>query len=201
MAGMDAEGFTQIANQSNEGLLGGAKGLLVKFFRGTVQDPVESAKAGYPKHRAVEMIRIIVPGDRDNIVEREVLPIDLQRFESIYSRWKAQGDGPEMDGLPLTAWPSMDAALAEDLRYWKIYTVEQLAALPDNLLQKIGPLHEWRKKAQNFLAAAKDNAVLERFQADAKSKDAEIASLKEMVARLNEKLEDFVTKPGKNSRL
>jgi hypothetical protein len=199
MAGTDDTGvFTRDANQTEP--FGGSKGLLVKFFYGTVRDEIESEKAGYPKHKRVEMIRIIVPGDRDNIVEREVYPVDLIRFESTYQKWKA-GDTEQLDGLPLAAWPQIEAPMVEDLKYFKVYTVEQLAALSDSVAQRIGPIQELRRKAQSFLAAAKDNAFLTKMEAEGKAKDAKIAGLEQMVAQLNEKLEDFITKPSSKSRL
>jgi hypothetical protein len=193
MAGYDVDGdFTKSANES-DAPFGGTRGLMVKFFMGTVKDEKASQEAGYPKHKSVEMIRIIVPGDRDNIVEREIFPIDQRRFATSYEKWKA-GDPEKLDGLPLAAWPSIDASMVEDLKYFKIYTVEQLASVSDGNMQRIGPLHELRRKAQSFLAAAKDNSILTKFEADVKQKQSEIDSLKQMVAQQNAKIEELAAR-------
>lgn len=191
MAGYDNDGdFTRVANDvtGNEPF-GGAKGVLVKFYKGVVKDEALSAQEGRPRHKRADMVSIIVPGDRDNIIDREVFPLDIQRFPKAWERFQA---GQEQDdGTPLSSWPMIDAAMVEDLRYYKITTIEGLANLGDVQLQKIGPLTDMRNKARQFLAAAKDNSVLTKLDHEKKELESKLAAQDEMIKRLNAKVDEL----------
>ena len=191
MAGYDTDGdFTRMSNEvTGQEPFGGAKGVLVKFYKGVVKDEELTAKEGRPRHKKVDMVSIIVPGDRDSIVDREVFPVDIQRFPKAWERYQA-GQAQD-DGTPLGSWPLIDAAMVEDLRYYKITTIEGLAELSDVALQRIGPLTDMRNKARQFLQAAKDNSVLTKLDHDKKELEAKLAALVEQNNMLNKKLDEL----------
>lgn len=190
MAGYDTEGdFTAVMNQANAPF-GGAKGVMVKFYDGTAPDPVKTAAEGRPMYKAVEMISIIIPGDRDNIVDREVMPVDRERFAESYARYKARQE-QKQEGTPLELWPGIEKVQVEELKYFKVNTVEQLAELADNVAQKIGPINALKQKARAFLAAAKDNSILSKLDHERAELKNEIQARDEMINKLSAKLEEL----------
>lgn len=130
--------------------------------------------AGRPVYDEVEYIEIVVPGDRSNVVHRPVTQQDRQKYARQYAAWKA-GNQEATSGTPLSAWPGISRAQVEELAYFKIRTVEQLAGVSDANITNIAFASDLRRRAQAYLEQAKGNAPLEAAL-------AEIAHLKATLA-------------------
>ena len=105
-----------------ENLTFGDDRLGVVFYTRAVED-VEASKAeGRKVFREREYVKIMVPGDRLNTIDRPVqktgvLPTDdRMRFSKQYERFRSQAQTAAHDGTPLTLWPAMPTALAEELK-------------------------------------------------------------------------------------
>lgn len=140
--------------------------------------------AGRPIFRDVEMIRVMIPGDRDNIVDREVRPSDIEAYRPQYNRWKA-GKVQAASGVPLAQWPKVTQAQVQELAYFNIKTVEQLAGTQDAHLQNIGPYMALRQQARDWLATARGSAPVDEARAEAKRALEENAELKRQLAELS----------------
>lgn len=126
-------------------------GANINFTLETVPDQAATDKAnGVPKFKEVEIITVQYPGG-------EITPVlvnDSHRKEYAeqYAAFKAKEEQP-LDGSPLSHWALIPRPVVEELKYFQIKTVEQLAELDDTAKRKIGPLSTWCKKAKEWVKA------------------------------------------------
>jgi hypothetical protein len=100
------------------------------------------------------------------------------RWPEQYAAFKAGREAP-LEGTPLAAWPKMSRARVEELAYFHIRTIEQLAQVDDGRLQNLGMgARQERESAKLFLeVAAKGAAPLERLILRGEEQAREIARL------------------------
>lgn len=171
--------------------------VLINFYTKGVHDPDESAKAGRPIFTDVNYIKIMVPGDPGNIIDRPVEnEIDLRRFGRAYEEWKRSGVQAEGNGTPLEAWPGLTAAQVAQLKYYNVRTVEQLSAMSDANLQNIGPILALRQRARDYVAVAKGEAPLTKVRAELEESNAMIAAMKEQMKQQAEAIEQLRKNQG-----
>lgn len=170
---------------SRRGILNEAKsfGLTILDNNNNVHEVIEGA--GRPILDNIDYIHIEIPGDRENIVERPVTccdpkvltgetkpslgcrarkglddkPIleecDVHRFFDEYTAFKA-GQADQQIGTDLKGWSGIDPASCEELAFYKVYTVEQLAEMNDSL---VGRYLALRTRARDFLESSKKSAA------------------------------------------
>ena len=94
-------------------------------------------------------------------------------------------------GTPLEAWPVITRSQVEELKHFRVRTVEDLAALSDAATASGMGLQSLKQKAKAFLEAAAGNGGA-KFQAAIEQKDAQIATLEKMVKDQSEKIEQLL---------
>jgi len=156
---------------------GGDEHLAVKFFVEPLKNDARSAQEGRPIFEDVEWISIMSPGSR-NEVRRPTRPGDLERFPQHYARFKAREEQEIIDGTPLTEWTGITRSQAEELKFWNILTVEQLANCSDQNTQNFKGLVTLKQSAIKFLEAAE-------------GKDAKYEELMEMNKALMSRIEEL----------
>jgi hypothetical protein len=179
----------------DDGLLSGGgpppprtSGEAVKFYKRAVKDEALSAENGRPVHVDREYITIQIPGDKTNVVDRPVMERDTRAYAQQYAAFKA-GDSEQVVGTPLSQWPRISAAQVEDLKFFKVRTVEELAATSDNHLGALGiDGRRLRDEAKAWLEAAKGTAPIAKLQAQLEARDNELAALKQQMADLQKAL-------------
>lgn len=113
-------------------------------------DKTKSEEAGHPVHKDVLWILLTPPGGDTR--ERPVDSIDKVRFAQRIAQFEAtQGESDGIEGFRLEEWPQITRAQAENLKYRKIYTVEQLAETPDGNLQNVMGGMGLKQKAAEYL--------------------------------------------------
>ena len=151
-----------------------------QFFTEAVKLEWKSKQEGRPLFEDREFVRIIIPGDRRSMVVEPLNEGHQQRWPREYEAYKAGREAP-LEGTPLSEWPvsAMSPARVQELAYFHIRTVEQLAAVNDAQLQGLGMgARELRERAKTWLeVAAKGAAPIER-----------LISRAEDLARENERL-------------
>lgn len=182
----DYEGFTELAHNPDAG----DERLYVVFRVMAVENHAKSADAGRPIYEDKECIEVRIPGDKDNIIIREATERDKQRFHKHYRAFK-DGQGELQIGTPLAAVPWMTRSQVEELAYFGVKTVEQLANLGDGTRAAgLGGIQGFKQRAKDFLAAAAGAAPAEKLRAELEQRDNEIALLKhqqdEMAAAIAE---------------
>lgn len=167
--------------------------LVTEFFRKPVHMEFKSREAGRAIYDEIDYIRIYTPGDKSSVCERPVNTLDEQRFADRYAKWKA-GQEQAVMGTPITVMPGITPSKAEEYRYFKIFTVEQLAEAPDNLGQKFMSFQQDKQRAKAFLQVAANNAPIEKMNEELEKRDVEIENLKAMVEALQAQ-----TKPSRRN--
>lgn len=159
----------------------GDEKLAVRFFIKAKQDSDLSAEAKRPIFKEHEYISVMVPGDRHQMVVRPVTDYDKSRFSKQYEHWKKTQSNELVIGTPLEAWGVLNLAQVEEYRYFGIRSIEQMADLRDDICSKIMGAVSLKQRAQQFMALAKDEAPMKKFQAELDKRDNEIATLRQAV--------------------
>ena len=173
--------------------------LAVRFYSNEVQNDFLTNIEGRPISYMADFIRIEIPGNQTSIIDTFVNNSHKQRFPTqwaLYLNEKADGNNnpDNVQGTLLRDWPLLNAAQATELKHFKFYTVEQVAAASDQQIMGIGmtagmsPL-ALRDKAIAFLANAKDSSFAQKQSDELKLREQEIADLKEQMTRLAKMVE------------
>ena len=181
----------QLADEeAMQALSGNAKRLSATFFLEAVEDPDQSAAQGRPIFREEEWVRIMVPGDKDNIVVRTVRPIDKELYAAQYAAFKNRQEQPVV-GTPLDKIPFLSKARVLEFQALGLKTAEQIRDMSDTIAAKFMDAHGIRKRIGDFLIAASEGAPVEKLQAELAERDAKIAQLMQAVESQGEKIEQL----------
>lgn len=138
--------------------------LHVRFFMRPRIDLEESKKQNRPIYRDVPHIEIAIPGDKNNIVTAEVWEQHIRRFPAYWEQFQA-GVKEQIVGTPLKMAPFLTESHVEELAYFKIRTIEQLAELADSNLTWMGA-REMKEAAKKYLLKVNGNdALMKRIEA------------------------------------
>jgi hypothetical protein len=154
-------------------------GLAVKFYKHPVQDEAASEEAGRPIFKEKTYINIKVPGDKLNDIHRPAMDMDKQRFPDHYRKFNARIE-QAVEGTPLSEWGGVTRSQIEEMKFFNINTVEQLAELADSNTQVMRGLITLKQKAAAYLEAADTNAVTSALT----TANSEIEALKAQMAEL-----------------
>lgn len=158
-------------------------GLYVRFSKVPKQHAKKSDEQGRPVFEEVDYITIAVPGDKSSEVCRPVTPDDIARFKPAWDRYLA-GQGERLDGIPLREWPGVTRAQVEELAYFNVRTVEQLAEVNDGNLKNMGPMLALRQKARDYLERVRSDAPAQRMRQELEQRDSQISKLQAQVEAL-----------------
>jgi hypothetical protein len=174
-------------------------GLHVVFSIDSVKREFLSEEAGRPIHEDVEIITIMIPGDKNYAPVREATQADRERFPLEYARFKnGMKEEEQAIGTPLKEWPAMSRSMAKDFGHFNVHTVEQLASLSDQAKQAYGMgANEWCIKAKAFLETAKDGAATARYAVENEELKASLAEMRAEMATLAARLEPEKRGPGR----
>lgn len=177
-ANFDVQHFTQGGTSEAD------KTLLVKFFIKPRPDKEASKKQGRPIYKDVEYIDIKIPGNRNGGACRPATDHDKhQRFPEHYKRFKDRVEGADDNvGTPLAEWAPVSRSMAEELRFFNVYTVEQLASMADVHASKFMGLLPIREQAKTWLENAEKEKPL--WEMDQKIRELR-ESNEELKASLN----------------
>lgn len=181
-----------LGNGPDEKLYDGDSKLYVTFKTEAVLNPAASTKAGRPVYDDIDMITIYSPGSKlTSIVDHakrytQGRPILAAKYRDWKSGQVASAGGTPLENFPfLFTKPSMIA----ELKYRNIFTVEQLATLPDSGKQTIMGGHELCQKAADWIASTAANAA-----------DEEKEALKQRLADMEETVAELSGKKPKQTR-
>ena len=140
------------------------------------------------KDRPTPFVRIIVPGDKTNIVDQPVREDHKERFPRQWLYFQMQqGDGPVI-GTMLEQWNKDDdegfnAHQMAELQILKFQTVEQVATASDSQLQRIGMGGAGlRERAKTYLTRKNQSANTSELEITRR----ELDELKQQMAMLME---------------
>lgn len=199
---MEADyGITEQAmlGEGDQARFAGDERLFVTFFNHPRKDEAKTLEEGRPIFNDESYVRIMVPGDKDSIIIRPARDMDKQRFAK---QWQAfsSGESEEQSGTPLKAWPMITRSQVEELKFFGVHTVEQLADLADVHVQKFMGVGMLKQQAQAFMQAAKESAPLEQLNAALEERDHQIAAQDQAIQELMEKVAALEKKPARKKK-
>lgn len=180
LAELDA-GFDPTPLRRNEGVH-------ASFYLEVSKDQKASIEHGRPIFREYEFIRVTVAGDNTSVMARPATEMDKRRYAPEYKAFRAR-ETPKIVGFPLSEWPGILRSQVEELKFYNVHTVEDLAAVSDVNGQKFPMFLTLREKARKYLEELEKAAPMEKVREELEARDAKIATLEETVANLVKKLE------------
>jgi hypothetical protein len=171
-------------------------GVSARFHQKSVQDQAASDVAGRPVYRDVVYLEKRVPGDRLVTIDRPMRESDKMEFHEQWQRYEA-GLSEKPEGQPLAEWPQVSRSQVEELAYFRVRTVEELAKVPDSASGPMGPLFPLRDKARAYLDRAAAGAVEAKLQADKVAAEKRADELEARLAVMERAQAEHNSKKGK----
>lgn len=155
-------------------------------------------------HKGKPFVRIVVPGDKTNIIDQPARDDHKRRFQRQWLHFLSTSGESQIIGTPLTQWnkerpEELTEGQLSELIILKFQTTEQVAIASDSQIQRMGMgAAGLRERARSFLSSK--NA--QTSGAELNQAKAEIAELKAMVANIaSMQSAQPITKPkGKRGR-
>lgn len=176
----------------------------VIFETRAIQNRTKTLAAGIPVYDNVNYALITSAGSKDchekiaeewlrqiktQSLEGKYDPQHLAFFELRFAEWQKGNELPE-NGTPLKMWPQATPADIAQLHAAKIYTVEDLAALPESGFQLLGMgARVLKEKAQAWLGGSDKGKQAEQIAA----LQVAIRDLTEALQRETEKRKELET--------
>lgn len=173
--------------------------LLVKFFYKTVPDHGASEEQGRACFKEREYIDISIPGARGAGATRPASFRDKKRFERHYQAFKQRVELP-LEGTPLSEWPVITRAHAEELAFSNVKTVEQLSQMSDTIASGFMGGQSFKAKAKEWLARAQADVTVSKMEGELAKRDAKIAELSGKLEELMASLEAPKAKRKRRSK-
>lgn len=167
------------------------KGITPLFFVELVADDAASEAAGAPRRREIEMVRLMIAGD---MLSSPVHPVNAEfreRFSAAYAKFKAGQTAIHVEGTPLRDWPALSRLQIAELEDLKIYSVDQLAGVADQNINRIQDGRILRAKADAFLKLSKDSAHANKLAADNERLRGSVDDLTAKLADLSARVEQM----------
>ncbi|RKZ12211.1 hypothetical protein DRQ32_04205 [bacterium] len=174
--------------------------LLVRFYMHPAKDKAATVEEGRPIFKDVPYVHIMQPGNKESIIHRKATDMDKARFAEHYRKFEAREDQDVVSGTPLIEWPGVSRSQAEELKFFNVMSVEQLAGMSDTNTQNFRGMGELKRRAQAFLDISKDNAGAGALAAAEKRNEELEATIKELAARLGALEEDAPAATTKRRR-
>lgn len=168
---------------------------IARFYMEARRNNARSEADGQPRFDDVEMVEILIPGDRNAVSVQFVKPEHKQRFAREYAAFKANQEAPA-DGTPIAELPGIMRSQVEELTFQHIRTVETLAILPDDKAMKAITMGGMalRDRARRYLESTAGAAAEEKLAAENRAKDERIAQLEGQLADLTKRIDQIAAK-------
>lgn len=127
-------------------------GLTFRFYPYYKLNKERSAEVGYPQHDPIDFIEIIT--QRGERTCRAIQEKDIQAYPNEYAKFKAREEKP-VKGMYLREWCMINPSGLADLEAYGLKTLEELAAVPDEELERCKFLVPWFKAANAWIKNAK----------------------------------------------
>lgn len=166
----------------------GDQGMVVNFRWESVRNAARSREVGRPFHDRKIFVTIHPPGERLNIIDREVVDSDKYRWPRQWNSFCANKvHVPE--GTPVSMLFPANPEIAGNLEGWGIYTVEQLANLSAAGIDSIGMgAQEWVNRSKRYIADASKGVSHHHFEEMKRQHDSKVRTLENTIADLNNRV-------------
>lgn len=163
----------------------GDESLVAFFYMGVTKNEAKSIEEGRHIFDDQEYVKIIIPGDKNNLIDRPASVQDKRRFAKQYALFKeGRSEEDQISGTRLTEWPFLSRGQCEELRYLQIRTVEQLAEVRDDITSRVPGLTNLKKNAQVWLGKSKSAAEAAKITKQIDDQAREIETLRQVVKEM-----------------
>lgn len=146
--------------------------------------PVQVRNAdGTTGYKNVEFVSILSHGDAKSVPEHKVTDEHRQKYAYHYDRWR-RGLQMAPTGTPLEMWPLVTPAQIMEMKLQNIFTVEQLAVVPDSVNHRIPMLATLKNQARTWLKNKKETDAIERHEHEMQAMRDGQATLQEQIQGL-----------------
>ncbi len=183
MEGLQEYGEAAVMSEGQEARYSQDKKMYVRFYTKAVRNNFKSNLENRPVFDNLEYVEIRIPGDRNSIYDQPVKQEHKMRFAEKYKFFKENEENIE-SGTPLSQWTYMNAGLVEELKYFGIRTVEQLAEMDDIHGQRFPNFNDMQTRAKLFLAKAEEGAQESKLAAELEQRDNKIEALEKQIQEL-----------------
>lgn len=143
---------------------GDDRNLLVMFYNRSVEVPSESAEKGRRICRDEIYVTIQHPGESLNKIDRPATDQDKHRFRDSWSKF-LQNRTQIPEGTPIDLLFPNHPSVAENLRAYGVYTIEQCAGLSAHAIDSIGRGgQEYVNRSKRYLDSATKGAGFHALQ-------------------------------------
>lgn len=158
--------------------------LWVKFFAHPVHLAFKSQQEGRPVYESRDYVEIMQPGEPQSVWRGQVTEEHRQRFPRKWDAYQAKREQTQ-EGTPLPTLFPAEPHFVSVMHDLKIFTVEQLAALTEHGISRLGlGGRDHVQRAQRLLEASKGMAGAHRMQAEIDAEKAKVAVLESEMAQL-----------------
>lgn len=176
----------------------GDDSLFVVFYMGVIQNEAQTTEQGRPIFDDVESVRIMVPGDRNNVIDRPASPQDKARFAKQYALFQqGRKEDDQITGTRLSEWPFLTRGQCEEFRYLGLRTVEQLAEVNDAVCAKVPGLNQLKRNAAIWLDKSKGAAEAAKTAKEIDTQNKRLAHLQSVVDEQAARLEKLLSQQAK----
>ena len=176
-------GMTQMAMEGQNARFADDNKLLINFSTIPVLNSRKTKEEGRPIYDNRDHVHIMMPGNKESLVIKPMGEIEKRRFGKQYADWK-ENNRVNLEGTPLEAWTWITKAQVEELKYFHVRTVEQLAGMPDVQAQKFMGVQALKKQAKLFLVQAEKNKGASQLAAEIEKRDLEMQTVRETIKEL-----------------
>ena len=167
---------------------GGDSKLLVMFYTRPTHNPAKSTESGRPIYEDKTFVRIQVPGERFNIVDRPANVNDARRFPVQYAQFQ-QGAEQRPEGTPVNLLFADRPSVAAMLEASGVHTVEMLAGLSGTAIDSIGMgAQHYVNEAQKYLEMSNKGVGANKLKAELEERDRKIRSQEHEIAMLKDQI-------------
>lgn len=168
--------------------------LSVEFYDHAALDTHATNETGIKTYRKeCPFVRIAVPGNDKNIVERPAEGRDARRWPKQWLVYQMQtgkiANAENVPGWQIDEWPDLNPDQVRLLKHLRFYTVEQIAGANDAQVQGIG-------MGGNALRAQAQQALKERNSAGAREelakREAEIMELRREQGEMRQTMQSLL---------
>ena len=173
---------------------GNDKNLTVRFYSEPVYQEFKSQLEGRAIYETVDFIHISYPGAKSDIIKRVQMtdepnaPSHPHRFPQQWQNFQNQKEQVP-DGTPLEMCKFIPPHRVMEFKAQRIHTAEQLASLPDSIIQTLGMgAARERELAKAYLKEDDSVAKLSSVMAENNVLKNDLEALKEQMAAFSEEM-------------
>lgn len=170
---------------------GDDRNLIVEFYWKEKLIPAATEEQGRPIYKQEPYIHIMIPGDKTTDVHRPAQDKDKVRFAETWALFEAEEE-QVTEGTPLSEWTILNVAQRSELKALGFRTVENVAAMSDVQMDRIGMgARKLKRMAEGYIEGASESVDSAKMSSELEKRDKEISSLRAQLASALERLDEI----------